>query len=160
MEWGAGCQEGAQGPRSISTVVAAAPSDGPLSNGVYVPPSAANGDVKPIVSTTPLVNFLMQLENYTPMIPDAVTGYYLNRAGFEASDPRIICLISLAAQKFISDIANDALQHCKMKGTASGSSLNKSKDKKHTLTMEDLMPELAEYGINVKKRHYFTLRPS
>ncbi|NXO51917.1 TAF10 factor, partial [Aramus guarauna] len=140
----------------VSAAVAAAPPEGALSNGVYVPPSAANGDVKPVVSTTPLVDFLMQLEDYTPTIPDAVTGYYLNRAGFEASDPRIIRLISLAAQKFISDIANDALQHCKMKGTASGSSRNKSKDKKYTLTMEDLTPALAEYGINVKKPHYFT----
>ncbi|XP_074867028.1 transcription initiation factor TFIID subunit 10 [Carettochelys insculpta] len=147
---------GARGPGPISMGVTAASSDGAMSNGVYVPPGAANGDVKPVVSTTPLVDFLMQLEDYTPTIPDAVTGYYLNRAGFEASDPRIIRLISLAAQKFISDIANDALQHCKMKGTASGSSRNKSKDKKYTLTMEDLMPALAEYGINVKKPHYFT----
>uniref|UniRef100_A0A8C0GUL2 TATA-box binding protein associated factor 10 n=1 Tax=Chelonoidis abingdonii TaxID=106734 RepID=A0A8C0GUL2_CHEAB len=138
----------------ISAVVAAAPSDGPLSNGVYLPPSAANGDVKPVVSTTPLVDFLMQLEDYTPTIPDAVTGYYLNRAGFEASDPPLAA--HTQSQKFISDIANDALQHCKMKGTASGSSRNKSKDKKYTLTMEDLMPALAEYGINVKKPHYFT----
>ncbi|XP_055515546.1 transcription initiation factor TFIID subunit 10 [Leucoraja erinacea] len=127
-----------------------------VSNGVYVPQGIANGDVKPVISTTPLADFLMQLEDYTPTIPDAVTGYYLNRAGFEASDPRIIRLISLAAQKFISDIANDALQHCKMKGTASGSSRNKSKDKKYTLTMEDLIPALTEYGINVKKPHYFT----
>ncbi|XP_069059828.1 transcription initiation factor TFIID subunit 10 isoform X2 [Pleurodeles waltl] len=141
---------------SVPAAVAAAPSEGSMSNGVYVPPGAANGDVKPVLSTTPLVDFLMQLEDYTPTIPDAVTGYYLNRAGFEASDPRIIRLISLAAQKFISDIANDALQHCKMKGTASVSSRNKTKDKKYTLTMEDLAPALSEYGINVKKPHYFT----
>ncbi|XP_059359596.1 transcription initiation factor TFIID subunit 10 isoform X1 [Carassius carassius] len=130
-------------------------SDSSVSNGVYVPTGIANGDVKPVISSTPLADFLMQLEDYTPTIPDAVTGYYLNRAGFEASDPRIIRLISLASQKFISDIANDALQHCKMKGTASGSSRNKTKDKKYTLTMEDLTPAMAEYGINVKKPHYF-----
>ncbi|XP_040189988.1 transcription initiation factor TFIID subunit 10 [Rana temporaria] len=141
----------------VPVSVAAPPeSSSSLSNGVYLPPGVTNGDIKPIISSTPLVDFLMQLEDYTPTIPDAVTGYYLNRAGFEASDPRIIRLISLAAQKFISDIANDALQHCKMKGTASGSSRNKSKDKKYTLTMEDLSPALAEYGINVKKPHYFT----
>ncbi|XP_041713954.1 transcription initiation factor TFIID subunit 10 isoform X2 [Coregonus clupeaformis] len=135
----------------------ATPSDTSVSNGVYVPSGIANGDVKPVITTTPLADFLMQLEDYTPTIPDAVTGYYLNRAGFEASDPRIIRLVSLAAQKFISDIANDALQHCKMKGTASGSSRNKTKhDKKYTLTMEDLSPALSEYGINVKKPHYFT----
>ncbi|KAM3910363.1 LOW QUALITY PROTEIN: transcription initiation factor TFIID subunit 10-like [Leptodactylus fuscus] len=140
----------------VSAVSAAAPAESSLSNGVYLPPGVTNGDIKPVISNTPLVDFLMQLEDYTPTIPDAVTGYYLNRAGFEASDPRIIRLISLAAQKFISDIANDALQHCKMKGTASGSSRSKSKDKKYTLTMEDLTPALAEYGVNVKKPHYFT----
>ncbi|XP_036435157.1 transcription initiation factor TFIID subunit 10 [Colossoma macropomum] len=139
-----------------SAAMATPSSDSSVSNGLYVPTGIANGDVKPVVSTTPLADFLMQLEDYTPTIPDAVTGYYLNRAGFEASDPRIIRLISLAAQKFISDIANDALQHCKMKGTASGSSRNKTKDKKYTLTMEDLTPALSEYGINVKKPYYFT----
>ncbi|XP_033897782.1 transcription initiation factor TFIID subunit 10-like [Acipenser ruthenus] len=142
---------------SVPSSAASAPhSEAYVANGVYVPAGIANGDVKPVLSTTPLADFLMQLEDYTPTIPDAVTGYYLNRAGFQASDPRIIRLISLAAQKFISDIANDALQHCKMKGTASVNSRNKSKDKKYTLTMEDLTPALTEYGINVKKPHYFT----
>ncbi|XP_043532287.1 transcription initiation factor TFIID subunit 10 [Chiloscyllium plagiosum] len=150
-----GSTGGASGTATVPNAAASA-AETSVSNGVYVPQGIANGDVKPVISTTPLADFLMQLEDYTPTIPDAVTGYYLNRAGFEASDPRIIRLISLAAQKFISDIANDALQHCKMKGTASGSSRNKSKDKKYTLTMEDLIPALSEYGINVKKPHYFT----
>ncbi|XP_034029056.1 transcription initiation factor TFIID subunit 10 [Thalassophryne amazonica] len=140
---------------STSVAMVTPSSDASVSNGIYVPGGIANGDVKPAV-TTPLADFLMQLEDYTPTIPDAVTGYYLNRAGFEASDPRIIRLISLASQKFISDIANDALQYCKMKGTATGSSRNKTKDKKYTLTMEDLTPALSEYGINVKKPYYFT----
>ncbi|XP_052590437.1 transcription initiation factor TFIID subunit 10-like [Peromyscus californicus insignis] len=130
--------------------------EGAMSKGVYALPSKANREVKPVASSTPLADLLMQLEDYTPTIPDAVTGYYLNRAGFEASDPRIIRLISLAAQKFISDIANDALQHCKMKAAASGSSPSKRKDSKYTLTMEDLTPALREYGIEVKKPHYFT----
>ncbi|XP_061691501.1 transcription initiation factor TFIID subunit 10 [Syngnathoides biaculeatus] len=139
-----------------TTIVTSSSSDSSVPNGVYVPGGITNGDLKPTVSTTPLADFVMQLEEYTPTIPDAVTGYYLNRAGFEASDPRIIRLISLASQKFISDIANDALQYCKMKGTASGSSRSKTKDKKYTLTMEDLGPALSEYGINVKKPYYFT----
>ncbi|XP_064414140.1 transcription initiation factor TFIID subunit 10 isoform X2 [Latimeria chalumnae] len=147
---------GERRPVPVSAAAVAPVSEASVSNGVYVPPGITNGDVKPVISSTPLADFLLQLEDYTPTIPDAVTGYYLNRAGFEASDPRIIRLISLAAQKFVSDIANDALQHCKMKGTASTSSRNKSKDKKHTLTMEDLTPALAEYGINVKKPLYFT----
>lgn len=141
---------------STSAAIVTPSTDTSVSNGVYVPGGIANGDVKPVVTTTPLADFLMQLEDYTPTIPDAVTGYYLNRAGFEAADPRIIRLISLASQKFISDIANDALQYCKMKGTASGSSRSKAKDKKYTLTMEDLQPALAEYGVNVKKPYYFT----
>ncbi|XP_042231736.1 transcription initiation factor TFIID subunit 10-like [Homarus americanus] len=103
----------------------------------------------------PLSDFLMQLEDYNPTIPDAVTAYYLNTSGFEAADGRLVRLISLAAQKFISDITNDALQHCKMRGSQQSSSKTKGKDKRFTLTMEDLTPVLAEYGITVKKPHYY-----
>lgn len=51
---------------SAATVTPAA--DASVSNGVYVPGGIANGDVKPAVSTTPLADFLMQLEDYTPTV--------------------------------------------------------------------------------------------
>jgi len=106
-------------------------------------------------SSAPVSDFVMQLEDYQPTIPDSVTNHYLRKAGFDSSDPRIARMISLAAQKFISDIANDALQHSKMR--ASGQSSKKQvKDKKMTLQMEDLQPALADYGINIKKPMYFT----
>lgn len=115
--------------------------------------STAPGDTRTL--GIPLVDFVQQLEDYAPTIPDSVTAHYLNKAGFGSSDPRITRLVSIAAQKFISDIANDALQHCKMK--ASGQSSKKQgKDKKLTLTMDDLTPALAEYGINVKKPAYYS----
>lgn len=110
-----------------------------------------------------LSDFLQQLEEYTPTIPDAVTAYFCQTAGFEASDPRIVRLISIAAQKFVSDVANDALQHCKTRtsnapGSHASSKNQKAqnnKDRKYTLTMEDLAPALSDYGITVRKAHYF-----
>ncbi|CAG9825329.1 unnamed protein product [Phaedon cochleariae] len=108
----------------------------------------------------PLSDFLLQLEDYTPTIPDAVTTYYLRSSGFEPRDPRLVRLVSIAAQKFISDIANDALQHCKMRSTNSSShtgskSKQGTKDRRYCLTMEDLTPALAEFGITIKKPHYY-----
>lgn len=43
-------------------------ADTSVANGVYVPGGITNGDVKPAVSTTPLADFLMQLEEYTPTV--------------------------------------------------------------------------------------------
>lgn len=101
----------------------------------------------------PLSEFLMQLEEYSPTIPDIVTLNYLNSSGFESSDPRVVRLISLAAQKFISDIVNDAMTHCKLKAVSSQKKM--TKDKKLVLSMEDLAPALADHGLNVKKPQYF-----
>lgn len=126
----------------------------PTSQGQQGPPMSSSHESRQ--PGMPLVDFVQQLEDYAPTIPDSVTCHYLNRAGFEATDPRIVRLISVAAQKFVSDIANDALQHCKMKGSSQQSKTKQGKDKKYVLTMDDLTPALAEYGVNVKKPVYYT----
>lgn len=48
-------------------------ADTSVSNGVYVPGGITNGDVKPAISTTPLADFLMQLEEYTPTVSKVAT---------------------------------------------------------------------------------------
>jgi len=126
------------------------------------PEEMQNGDDQPLTLGQPLSDFLLQLEDYTPTIPDGVTAHYMRMSGFEPKDPRILRLISIAAQKFISDIANDALQHCKMRSSNSTSSSHSnsknaksSRDRRFCLTMEDLTPALSEFGISVKKPQYF-----
>ncbi|XP_022919906.1 transcription initiation factor TFIID subunit 10-like [Onthophagus taurus] len=123
-----------------------------------------NGEESQLTMGQPLSDFLLQLEDYNPTIPDGVTAHYLRSSGLEPKDPRLLRLISIAAQKFISDIANDALQHCKMRtsnSSSSSSSGNNSKnakgtkDRRYCLTMEDLTPALSEFGISVKKPHYY-----
>jgi hypothetical protein len=60
-------------------------------------------------------------------------------------------LLSLATQKFISDIANDALQYCKIRQA------NNKKEKRLVLSVEDLAQSSKEYGINIKKPGKSTL---
>ncbi len=140
-----------------------ASSNGPLSNGTSgvqpiqsTPGGSGSGAGAAAASAAipPIADFMAQLEDYSPTIPDAVTMHFLSTAGFETTDPRIVKLVSLASQKFVSDIANDALQHCKMRNAGQAAS-KKSKDKKHTMTSEDLSQALADQGITLKKPPYY-----
>ncbi|KAI9464186.1 transcription initiation factor TFIID 23-30kDa subunit-domain-containing protein [Boletus coccyginus] len=110
-----------------------------------------------------LAEFLLMLDEYEPLIPNEVTDYYLHRVGFECEDVRLKRLLSLAAQKFVSDIACDAYQHARIRtNAASGraraavSGPGAAKDKtRTTLTMDDLSAALAEYGINARKPEFY-----
>ncbi|CAG8777241.1 15361_t:CDS:2, partial [Racocetra fulgida] len=62
-----------------------------------------------------LLEFLLLLDNFEPLIPEFVTEYYLNRSGIQCDDIRVMRLMSLAAQKFVADIATDAFQDCKIR---------------------------------------------
>ncbi|KAK8038661.1 transcription initiation factor TFIID 23-30kDa subunit [Apiospora rasikravindrae] len=60
-----------------------------------------------------------------PQIPDAVTNYYMTRAGLPPppqTDQRLARLLALATQKFIADIAADAYQYSRIR--ASNTSAN------------------------------------
>ena len=77
----------------------------------------------------------------------------MNRGIFRPCSKR---LIALAAQKFIADIAHDALQHSKSRSHNAANPKDKKKDRKLVLTTEDLSSALAEYGINATKPDYYT----
>jgi transcription initiation factor TFIID subunit 10 len=64
---------------------------------------------------------------HTSQIPDAVTNYYLTRAGLPpppTTDPRLSRLLALATQKFIADIAADAYQYSRIRSSNSSSANN------------------------------------
>ncbi|KAF8074812.1 transcription initiation factor IID TAF10 subunit [Lyophyllum atratum] len=112
-----------------------------------------------------LAEFMLMLDEYEPLIPNEVTDYYLQRVGFECEDVRLKRLLSLAAQKFVSDIAADAYQHARIRTNATGGRARanqpltgpgSAKDKtRTTLTMDDLSSALAEYGINARKPEFY-----
>ncbi|KAJ1889514.1 hypothetical protein LPJ66_007992 [Kickxella alabastrina] len=109
-----------------------------------------------IQSEKSLAEFLVQMDNYAPIIPEALTEYYLAQAGFECTDVRIKRLLALATQKFISDVATDAFQYNRIRQQASKEKKFNSKDRKTVLSMDDLTAALAEYGVNIKKPEYFS----
>ncbi|KAI6203617.1 Transcription initiation factor TFIID subunit 10 [Aphelenchoides besseyi] len=57
-----------------------------------------------------LGDFIESLNAVQPVIPDAVALHVMRKKGLTTEDPRIVRLISIATQKFISDIALDAMQ--------------------------------------------------
>ena len=112
-------------------------------------------DYSPIVKKI-RTQFIKQGSNPN-QIPDAVTEYHLNKAGFQTSDVAITRLISLATQKFVSDIATDAIQYAKLRQQQTQSKEKKLvfKDKRTVLTVDDLAGAMAEHGANMKKPEYY-----
>lgn len=69
-----------------------------------------------------LKDFLNKMDDYAPIIPDAVTNYYMTKAGLPPppqTDPRLARLLALATQKFIADVAADAYQYSRVRASNS-----------------------------------------
>ncbi|KAK9143845.1 hypothetical protein Syun_013245 [Stephania yunnanensis] len=112
---------------------------------------------------TALSDFLASLMDYTPTIPDELVEHYIAKSGFQCPDVRLIRLVAVATQKFITEVATDALQHCKARQTGAVKDKRdkqQKQDKRLTLTMDDLSKALREYGVNMKHQEYFADNPS
>ncbi|ODV90956.1 hypothetical protein CANCADRAFT_26554 [Tortispora caseinolytica NRRL Y-17796] len=104
-----------------------------------------------------LKELLNSMEDQPPVIPDAITDYYLMKSGFASSDKRIKRLLALATQKFITDIATDAYQYSRIRmQLASSNSQQQANTKaKITLTLDDLSSALAEYGVDIRRPAFY-----
>ncbi|GMM55620.1 Taf10 protein [Maudiozyma humilis] len=120
-----------------------------------------------------------------PIIPDAVTDYYLRKNGFECTDVRVKRLLALATQKFINDIANDAYEYSRIRSAVAVNNANnaqararqlmlaqqqpgqqqitqqqqqqneKTTASKVVLTVNDLSSAVQEYGLNIGRPDFY-----
>eukprot|EP01106_Pelomyxa_sp_JSP_P015538 TRINITY_DN542_c0_g1_i1.p1 TRINITY_DN542_c0_g1~~TRINITY_DN542_c0_g1_i1.p1 ORF type:complete len:126 (-),score=50.22 TRINITY_DN542_c0_g1_i1:45-422(-) len=120
--------------------------------------------IKAVVSTqstgeqADLEAFVNSLGDWVPTIPDEVTTYMLSRTGFQCPDVRVKRLVALAAQKFVADVAYEALRYARIRQTTPSG--KPPKDKKNVMTMEDLAQALKEVGISVIKPEYYADKPA
>lgn len=91
------------------------------SNGIHPPHQTVLESRIPQKKDASLREFLGKMDDqYTPLIPDAVTDYYLTLAGLPPppeTDRRLARLLALATQKFVADVAADAYQYSRIRST-------------------------------------------
>lgn len=78
---------------------------------------------------------LLDDQYFTPIIPDAVTDYYLAKNGLTTSNVQIKRLLALATQKFISDIATDAYEYSRIRSNTALHSSNNPQTRSRALLM-------------------------
>ncbi|OQD76689.1 hypothetical protein PENDEC_c004G01418 [Penicillium decumbens] len=86
---------------------------------------------QPSKKETSLREFMSKMDDYAPIIPDAVTAHYLTLAGLpppgtgpNQTPPHLARLLALATQKFVSDIAADSYQFARIRASNSSSANN------------------------------------
>ncbi len=83
-----------------------------------------------------------------------MTEFFLRRSGFECEDPVVIKMVSLAAQKFLTDLAKESYAFSKKRQQAAGSAQQKS-TRRNVLLLEDVANAAGKFGVRVVKPDYF-----
>ena len=99
-----------------------------------------------------LCDFYTALDVYTPTIPEAVTKHYMQKSGIMAADPRIVKLVSLAADKFLSETIHEARQMSLLRKQGLKQAKRKTADSGDVLEIEDLERCLGQQKIILKRK--------
>ena len=117
--------------------------------------SSSSGSSTSISGLEDINDFLTALDSYTPTIPEAVSKYYMHKSGIACIDPRMAKLVSLAADKFLSETINEAKQMgiLRKQGLKTNTVASKRKvaDTTDLLELEDLERYLSNQRIHLKR---------
>jgi|MDTB01.1.fsa_nt_gb transcription initiation factor TFIID subunit 10 len=107
-------------------------------------------------------SFLSNLEEYNPTVPEAVTLYYMNKAGTEVGDSRMVKLMSLAADHFLAKTVYESRQICMLRQENSSSGRSRKRKMQEiagttedTFQEQDLDAALQAAGIRVRRSKVF-----
>jgi transcription initiation factor TFIID subunit 10 len=116
-------------------------------------PQAAAGTPKKgkFLWSEDLNDFLAAVDSYNPTVPEAVSTYYLEKSGLAVKDERIAKIVSLAADKLLSEIIDEAKQVSVLR-QQSVKSQKRRAEMDETLEMVDLETCLNQFKILLKRR--------
>ncbi len=98
-----------------------------------------------------LGEFIANLDDYKPTVPEAVSQYYLECSGVEIIDPRITKLVSLATDKFIAEIIHEAKEQNILRKRNAKTGRRKADLQLDVIDVIDLEASLAQYNITWKR---------
>lgn len=106
---------------------------------------------KSLLWSEELNDFLSALELYNSTFPDAVSKSLLERKGVSVEDDKISKFISLAADKFMSEVIYEAKQISILR-QQSTRSLKRKAEMAETLELEDLEGSVAQMRIQLRRK--------
>ncbi|RYH02953.1 hypothetical protein EON65_47475 [archaeon] len=96
-----------------------------------------------------LNDFLTALDAYNPTVPEALTQYYLERSGVDVEDDRIVKLVSLAADKLLTEILDNSLETRGLRQLSLKNSKKKEEMSKN-LDIEDVAGGLTQMRVHFR----------
>lgn len=124
-------------------------------------PTTGNGNGAPAPDDNDPRSLLTSVADYEPSIPDAVTRYFLSKAGCSLADPELAKVVSLAAQLFVGELAAEVHDSVEIRGyskttsAAAASAKKEVQENKGTkMLASDLAAILRRRGLNVQKPEF------